>query len=371
MKRKYSCGLPTSEWPPGEWAAINSRGPTRSRRSADYKSDDASAKELKQLRSDYGWCLALLKEQGPIALDVSAARRWSPFTVSKLISKMTERGYSSGSIRVRLNSLRKVLSKIDPTVDLSHITEEIQFQPRAKPAVPAAVLRVTTAMLVEYGIELMDATFDAEDEASATTFMTGLQIALLALRSWRAEVFSSIQISVHLKTISGGWRLVAPLSQSRFKKEASGPFPARLVGYLNRYLAHHHGILSRGACRPGAALWIGPNGGRFSKALLHSRLTATTRKKFGDAIYPHAFRKCLTTTIAIESPAKIHAVSTALGHGPMINEYWYNMAGTVSAFDQLGDAIEGELRDGRTASIRRRQSSAWQPCRRNRNDEHE
>jgi hypothetical protein len=267
---------------------------------------------------------------------------------------MKVRGYRPSSIRSRLQILKRVLARLDPGADVKHLTDEINLLPDTTPAVPAVVLRVSTAVLVRIGIEMMEETYNATDPQSAVHFRTGLQIAHLALRPWRADAFSNIQFGEHLKKTANGWRLVAPKAQTHIKKNASGDYPRRLLKYLTRYLEHHRDILCKGGSG-GSALWVIPGGKPFSRGLLHYYLTKATKERFGDAIYPHAFRKCLTTTIAIDNPAAIDIVPTALGHGPRINEKSYNMASSISAFEQLGNSIEAELRDGRPSHRRRRQ----------------
>ena len=351
MKKYF--GLPTGEWPPGEWAALQSRISSRSRRDANYQTGIQSAKQLARLKSGYGCCLAWLREQGPIDASISAAQRWPAPVVERLVDDMKVRGYRTGSIRSRLETLKGVLSRLDLGAALQHLSDEINLLPVTTPAVPTVVLRVSTADLVSFGVEMMEKTYFAIDPPSAVHFRTGLQIAHLALRPWRADAFSNILIGEHLKKTASGWRLVAPRAQTRIKKNASGDYPRRLLKYLTRYLEHHREILRKGG-NGGSMLWLIPEGMPFSKGLLHYYLTKATRNRFGDAIYPHAFRKCLTTTIAIDNPAAIAIVPTALGHGHRTNEEWYNMAGSMSAFGQLGDTIEAELREGRPRRRRRK-----------------
>ena len=343
--RKYP-GLPTSEWPSGEWARLQSHVSSRSRREANYQSADQSAKQLARLRKEYGCCLAWLREQGPIDFSLSAAQRWSAIVVEFFVEAMKARGYQLCTIRSRLISLKSVLSRLVPGADLQHLLDEIKLLPRAAPAVPAVVLRVSTADLVKLGIAIMEETYDAVDAVSSGRFRTGLQIAQLALRPWRATAFSNIMIGEHLRKTADGWRLVAPQSQSRFKRDASGAYPRRLLRYLTRYLEHHRKILCSGG-DGGHALWVLARGKPFSSGMLHYYLTNATSAEFGDPISPHPFRKCLATTVAISNPSKMIIASTALGHQSTINEAWYNMAGSVSAFALLHDAIEAELRDER------------------------
>lgn len=354
--KKYR-GLPTSQWPPSEWAALQARLSSRSRRDPNYRHDGDTAKLLVRLRSAYGCCLAWLQQQSPIDAGLTAAQRWPEHTIVRLVKDMHDRGYQPASTRARLECLRSVLARLDPGANLLHLTDEIDLLPRTAPRVPPAVLHVSTADLVKFGTAIMDDTYDADDLASSQKFRTGLQIAHLALRPWRAEAFSNIQIGSHLIRSGHGWRLVAPKAGSRLKRNASGDYPRRLLKYLERYLDHHRTVICGGAAG-GNALWVIPNGRPFSKGLLHHYLTRATREHFGDALYPHAFRKCLTTTIAIDRPWMIHITPTALGHGPKVNEHWYNMAGFVSAFEQLESSIDAELREGNVRARQRRLRSA-------------
>ncbi len=357
--KKYP-GLPTRDWPPGEWAALQSRVSSRSRRDPNYKRDGQSTKHLARLKSGYGCCLAWIREYGPIVGGVNAAERWPAAVVERLVEDMKLRGYRLRSIRGRLIDLQSVLRRLDPGADLRHLSDEIQLLPKATPALPAIVLRVSTADLVKFGIEIMDATYEADDLASSVCFRTGLQICQLALRPWRADAFSRIQIGQQLWKTENGWRLEAPQTDTKIKRNASGDYPERLLKYLTRYLEHHRKKLCEGGSG-GTALWVIPTGKPFSKGLLHHFLTKATRARFEEAVYPHAFRKCLTTTIAIENSAAIAIAATACGHSLGINEAYYNMASSVSAFAQLGEAIEVELRENRPLRRKRRRNGMRRP----------
>jgi integrase/recombinase XerD len=63
-----------------------------------------------------------------------------------------------------------------------------------------------------------------------------------------------------------------------------------------------------------------------------NRIKKHTRAAFGKHVWPHLFRDCVATTIAIDDPKHARSIMNILGHStPAISEKHYNQARSVDA----------------------------------------
>jgi integrase len=87
-------------------------------------------------------------------------------------------------------------------------------------------------------------------------------------------------------------------------------------------------------------LWIDRHGDQMEEFTLRSRIKTYTKAHFGVAIWPHLFRDCLLTTIAVEQPEMIKEGSILLGHASFATgEKYYNQTGMMEASRQYTRAI--------------------------------
>jgi hypothetical protein len=68
---------------------------------------------------------------------------------------------------------------------------------------------------------------------------------------------------------------------------------------------------------------------------------------------PQLMRKIATTTLAVHNPKEVHAIQGILGHaGLAVGERYYNLANSISAFEQLDGTIDRVARDSKTRKFR-------------------
>jgi integrase/recombinase XerD len=83
----------------------------------------------------------------------------------------------------------------------------------------------------------------------------------------------------------------------------------------------------------------------MTESTLRDLIKFHTEKQFGSAIWPHLFRDCLMTSVAIDQPDLVRTSAALLGHSSLkTGEKHYNQAHMLDASRRYGQAI-AELRD--------------------------
>jgi hypothetical protein len=85
------------------------------------------------------------------------------------------------------------------------------------------------------------------------------------------------------------------------------PVPDDLVPYLEEFLRTWRPVLLRQASKFSGdpthrRLWVDRAGGPMQEFTLRSLIERYTEKQFGTAVWPHLFRECLLTSVAIDQP---------------------------------------------------------------------
>jgi hypothetical protein len=234
--------------------------------------------------------------------------------------------------------------------------------------------------LFDFGVEMMEAAESAGAAPSpivmtwecATQFRDGLMVALLALRPLRRRNFCSIEIGRHLTQRAGAYWLLFERDETKTKKQPiEEPFPPVLVPALERYLTHYRPWLCKQTSnrdprypfRPaGRHLWASKTGSPLSPEAFYKGLRKRTTARFGRALFPHLFRDCAATTIAVRDPAHVRIIISVLGYTDIrTSERFYNHAQGLEATRKLQDEIlalrraaESRDRDQRRAPVRAR-----------------
>ena len=87
--------------------------------------------------------------------------------------------------------------------------------------------------------------------------------------------------------------------------------------------------------------WVDRWGNPMSEESLRELVKRCTRKGFGAHLWPHLFRDCLMTSVAIDDPDLVRASAALLGHASYkTGEKHYNQAQTLNASRRFGGTIE-------------------------------
>lgn len=165
----------------------------------------------------------------------------------------------------------------------------------------------------------------------AIWFGDGLMIALLAHRPLRLSNFAAMTLGRHVVSQSQGYRIYFKAEEVKNRRPIETVIPSPLVADFNRYLEHHRPILltlgGRQHPAPCEALWVSDVGGALDPKSIPNRIKKHTKAAFGQPLWPHLFRDCAATTIAIDDPKHARSIMSILGHSTLgTAEKHYNQA---------------------------------------------
>jgi integrase/recombinase XerD len=79
-------------------------------------------------------------------------------------------------------------------------------------------------------------------------------------------------------------------------------------------------------------LWISEIATPLDPKSIPQRIKKHTRAAFGQHLWPHLFRDCAATSIAVEAPKNARSIRNILGHSTLaIAEKYYNQARSLEA----------------------------------------
>ena len=359
--------LPPASWPVRDmalWmAALAGHGP---------EDDDNPATEwrpatIKKVADGYGRYLSWLMRNNELAADETPRQRITPERVKPYVASLKEH-LAPVSVGMTLGALVQAANAFAPIHDWGWLSLRYsRLKIRAKPSRDKQSAIRPTLEIYEFGISIMRHAQDADvpSATKAIRFQSGLMIALLAARPLRIRNFQAITIGESLRYDKGQYRLTFTTEETKTRRSIDEPIPNDLIPYLERYLWVHRVQLLRGKGKHGDALahrrlWIDRQGDQMEEFTLRSRIEAYTKAHFGVSIWPHLFRDCLFTTIAVEQPEMIKQGSILLGHTSFATgEKYYNQAGMMEASRRYTASIL-ELRTSFIADLLTEQSDKKQ-----------
>ena len=207
--------------------------------------------------------------------------------------------------------------------------------------------------LVKLGKALMHRAEAANAKPSLTRavwYRDGLMIAFLASRPLRLSNLAAITLGRHLLRQSQEYRLFFGAEEVKGRRPIDTAVPASLIAEFDRYLEHYRPILlTRGyrqnpaAC---SALWVSDVVTALDPGSIPNRIKKHTKAAFGKHLWPHLFRDCAATTIAIDDPKHADSIMDILGHStPATSEAHYNQARSLDASRRYQKVIDDLLRD--------------------------
>jgi integrase len=165
----------------------------------------------------------------------------------------------------------------------------------------------------------------------------------------RLRNLAALRAGVHLLLHRDGMVLSLPASETKARRFHEAPVAELLADRLRGYLRRHRPVLLRaGRLRRGApadALWISKVGTALGTGPIGVMIRKRTRAAFGRPVWPHLYRACAATTIAIRAPEETHIIPGVLGHATSAaSERYYNLAGGLEAA-RAHSTVLAELRE--------------------------
>jgi site-specific recombinase XerD len=215
----------------------------------------------------------------------------------------------------------------------------------AKPVRDKRVAVVPAKNLFDLGVHLMDTAEEGDPDPyfAATQYRDGLLIALLIARPVRMRNLSSIELGTNLVRDGDGYWLRFDPGMTKTGVDIDLPVPPALVAFLNVYLTRHRPVLlaRRKAGMPKTmALWVSRWGTAMIEHAIRDQIKKRTKHAFGKAVWPHLFRDCAATSMAVEDPENVRLAAGLLGHSTFATtEKHYIMAQTLQAGRQYQQVI--------------------------------
>jgi integrase len=286
----------------------------------------------------YGQWLAWLSAKGWLDPALRPGLRVTPQRVRYYVEHIGKR-LAPVSVAMMIGSLARMMVALEPTIDWVWLRAVYQhLKTTARPSRDKRQAVVPAKDLYDLGLHLMQ---DAEARSAcsylgATQFRDGLMIALLAALPVRMANFSRIEFGTHLIARGSEYWLVFSADETKNGRHIEAPLPDHIIPYLVYYLRVHRPELldlrkNRLLPTP-RALWINRLGQMMGEGAIREQIKKRTKAAFGHVIWPHLFRDCAATSIAIEKPDIVAIAADILGHASFATtDKYYNQARAIEA----------------------------------------
>jgi integrase len=296
----------------------------------------------------YGQWLSFMLRTYPELAQLEPATRITCERVQEFIVE-SEARLSNRSIANLVNSLASLAQVMAPHHDwgwLWHAGARLyrQSDPYAlKPRIPLSATDVFRWSLNR--MAQVENETGLEAPTRAMQFRQALMVGLLISRPVRARAFVNMKLHRHLEACPDGYQLRFYPGDMKDRRARSYPLPIKLSVPLARYLSIFRPDLLDGA--KSEALWISTRGNPLSQDSFTSGLALLTKRHFGLALRPHAFRHIAATSIAEVDPRHVGIIRDILGHSTLnMAERHYNRATGITAANRMQSLV----RDIRRAS---------------------
>jgi hypothetical protein len=289
----------------------------------------------------YGHWLAYLMKREALDLCADPVDLLTPVHVLGFVEDARAR-ISPKSVSMQAEDLLVLANCLGPTRDWSWLRQVVvKLRQGAgaggiKPRAP-----VTARQIWEWSRRYMDAARAMPPGVKvAQQFRDGLSVGLLISRPLRVRAFMAIEIGAHLVRRGADYLLRFGPQDMKDRKAREYPVPARLVASLDEYLEIHRPRLLR-ITGETARLWISARGAPLGIDSFTGNLANLTRRAFGVALRPHAFRHIAATEIATVDPEHVGIVADLLGHATLrMSEKHYNRARGIEAAGRYQAALK-------------------------------
>lgn len=313
----------------------------------DNPSASWSVRTLKKNEDGFGRYLAWLHHAGLLVEEELATERITPDRLAGYTAHLKS-CVSSVSVGTTVGGLSSAARALSPDADWSWLSRRSsRLKLKAKPSREKRHAIQHTLDLYRFGKRVMETAEQGKGKniPAAQRYQSGLVIALLAARPLRIRNFQAITIGTSLRWDGRGYWLTFNAEDTKTGGAIDEPVPDDLVPYLEAFLRTWRPILVRQANKFRGAiahrrLWVDRYGAPMREHTLRELIKRYTRKQFGTAVWPHLFRDCLLTSLAVDQPDLMRISATLLGHvGLDTGQKHYNQARMLDASRRYAGAI--------------------------------
>jgi integrase/recombinase XerD len=339
-------------WLVPQWPAEDRRNWTLNRLGKGLEGRDNPAAAWSERTTEknedgYGRYLAWLAREGLLIEDEAVTARITPERVISYTASLKSH-FSSVSVGATIGALCSAARALDPDADWSWLRRRSsRLKLKAKPSREKRLAMQHTLDLYRFGKRLMDTADrgNGRTVGAAQRYQSGLIIALLAARPLRIRNFQAITIGESLRWDGVRYWLAFTTDDTKMHMPIEEPLPDDLIPYLEAFFRTWRLVLLRQARKYDGEpthrrLWVDRFGKPMKESTLRSLIKRFTEKEFGTAIWPHLFRDCLLTSVAVDQPDLMRIGATLLGHASSrTGEKHYNQARMLDASRRYGLTI--------------------------------
>jgi len=310
--------LPVSEWPSRDrelWRAIISPGSILS----DAGSGAHWRAETKlKLERNYGRWLDFLARSHKLESSCPPKKRLTPELAKAYLWEL-QRDCASRTTLAHVAGLRVVIKAMAPSVDWEWLERvERRLRNTAQPVRDLVSCLQPSDKLFASGLRYMDEAGRRRphlklDESSR--FRDGLMIALLAARPIRMRNLTMMTLGQHLVRHGERFSFAFTADEHKVKRPLEFQLPEQLTEPMETYLRVHRPLLLQG--QSSDRVWISNTGRAMTAPTIACRIKRVTKRLFGRAMNPHAFRHAVATTIAEKDPTHAGIIRSILGHATL------------------------------------------------------
>lgn len=318
--------LPVADWPITDRKLWEATLAGHGEYDEDNPATDWRPRTIKKVGDGYGRYLSFLMRRDELLPQECGATRITPGRVKAYVATMKV-PLSSVSISMYVDGLLAAAKAFSPSTDWGWLSLRYsRLKHRAKPNLNKQPALRSVAELYELGLSLMEAAKARTGQPIrvACAYQQGLMIALLAVRPLRIRNFLALELGRTLLADGTGYTMIFGADELKMAQngELNEPFPEALLPHLLLFLAVYRPALLRQGdakqTRPATKrLWIDRYGAPMQEPAMRMTIKTVTGRAFGKAIWPHLFRDCLATSVAIEQPELMHIASVMLGHASL------------------------------------------------------
>ncbi len=299
---------------------------------------------LTAMRKSYGRWLAFLATKA--WLDTAAAPL-ARVTVPRLrayLRHLLRQRNAAATIEGRFCHLTMAMKMLAPGFDVSWIRKPDGVTVRALLPRHQKPVRVPPCeVLLDWGLRMMAVARRTPDSmVQLLMFRDGLLITMLATRALRRKSMSLLTLGTEIYKVDEAYRIDLTAKQTKNKKQDRFDLPITLTAEIDTYLKHIRPKLMRGQNH--SSLWVSQTGGPLTMKGLTERIFVLSRKEFGYAFGPHAFRHAVSTMLAEHDPSNTGLAAGVLNITPQVVSLHYNRAKQIAACNRFAELIEGKRR---------------------------
>jgi hypothetical protein len=193
--------------------------------------------------------------------------------------------------------------------------------------VPRPVRLESDKDLLDFALELFRKGVAGHSYADGkTAIRDAALIGILATRAPRNGSLSPVEIGQQLQKRNGVYWLCFGEADMKGDHRHSYPLPHVLTPILHAYIEQ---VRPAWGGHHTPRLWVGIRNRALTPAAVAKIVRRRTKDRFGTGYGPHWFRKCLTTTAALEAPESVLDVCRIQDHSPQVSLKHYNKATAV------------------------------------------